>query len=93
LTEVVWAASALADLRLIRAYIQQFNPRAARDVAANLRALGDSLTTFPHRGRMVPRTSMRELVSNYPYIIRYRVAVDIVVILRVRHGARRPTNP
>ncbi len=37
---------------------------------------------------------MRELVTDYPYIIRYRVARDGTVrILRVRHMSRRPTNP
>jgi plasmid stabilization system protein ParE len=36
---------------------------------------------------------MRELVSVSPYIIRYQVIGDDVVILRVRHGARRPTSP
>ena len=35
---------------------------------------------------------MRELVSVHPYIIRYRIAGDDVVILRVRHTSRRPTN-
>jgi toxin ParE1/3/4 len=83
----------LADLGDIRAYIEQFNPRAAREVAASLRGFGDSLAAFPNRGRQVPGTTMRELISKYPYIIRYRVVADRVVILRVRHGARRPTNP
>jgi plasmid stabilization system protein ParE len=36
---------------------------------------------------------MRELISTYPYIIRYHIDGDKVVILRVRHTARRPTNP
>jgi plasmid stabilization system protein ParE len=36
---------------------------------------------------------MRELVTNYPYIIRYRVVGNTVRILRVRHMSRRPTNP
>jgi plasmid stabilization system protein ParE len=35
---------------------------------------------------------MREVMSSYPYIIRYRTAGDEVVILRVRHMARRPTK-
>jgi hypothetical protein len=31
---------------------------------------------------------------NFRYVIRYQVVVgDVVVILLVRHGARRPTNP
>jgi plasmid stabilization system protein ParE len=62
-------------------------------MADALFAAGDSLENFPHRGRPVPGTNSRELVSVCPYIIRYRVAGDDVVIQRVRHGARRPTNP
>lgn len=38
-------------------------------------------------------TNMRELISTYPYIIRYFIDGDTVVILRVRHTSRRPTNP
>jgi plasmid stabilization system protein ParE len=36
---------------------------------------------------------MRELVGHYPYIIRYHIDGNNVVILRVRHTSRRPTNP
>ena len=36
---------------------------------------------------------MRELLTNYPYIIRYRIVGSTVRILRVRHTARHPTNP
>jgi plasmid stabilization system protein ParE len=93
LSEVLWTEPALANLRAIRTYIEQFNPKAAREVAASLRALGDGLSHFPHRGRLVPGTTMRELVSTYPYIIRYLVDGDTVVILRVRHASRRPTTP
>lgn len=93
MNEVVWTEPALAHLAAIRAYIEQFNPRAAREVAASLKASGDSLGHFPHRGRPVPGTAMRELVSTYPYIIRYYMDGNNVVILRVRHTSRRPTNP
>lgn len=93
MNEVIWTEPALAHLEAIRAYIHQFNPRAAREVAASLKALGDSLKNFPHRGRPVSGTAMRELISTYPYIVRYLIDGDKVVILRVRHAARRPTNP
>jgi toxin ParE1/3/4 len=74
-------------------YVMEFNPRAAQQMADALLSAGDSLEQFPHRGRPVRGTGMRELVSVDPYIIRYEVDGDDVVILRVRHGARRPTNP
>jgi toxin ParE1/3/4 len=84
---------ALANLEAIRIYIEQFNPRAARLLADSLVTAGNSLALFPQRGRRVPGTDMRELVIADPYIIRYQVVGDVVVILRVRHSARRPTNP
>ena len=54
---------------------------------------GNALEHFPHRGRPVPGTDKRELVTAYPYIIRYRIVGNTVRILRVRHTARRQTDP
>jgi plasmid stabilization system protein ParE len=62
-------------------------------VADSLVEAGNSLAKFPHRGRPVPGTDMRQLVTAYPYFIRYQVVGDEVVILRIRHSARRPTDP
>ena len=67
MNKVVWSATALAHLRFIRAYIEQFNPRAAQALAEGLVAAGNSLVHFPHRGRIVPGTDARELVTAYPY--------------------------
>jgi len=36
---------------------------------------------------------MRELLSLNPYIVRYQVIGADVVVLPVRHAARRPTDP
>jgi plasmid stabilization system protein ParE len=69
-----------------------WSPAALREIARIL-AAGDSLENFPHRGRPVPGTPLRELTLPDPYIIRYRIAADHVRILRVRHGRRRPTTP
>ena len=62
-------------------------------MAEALLAAGDSLINFAYRGRPVPGTQMREMVSVSPYIIRYRIAGDEVIILRVRHSSRKPTTP
>lgn len=93
MTPVVWTFSALADIEGIRRYIENFNPYAARDMATRIIDTGNSLATFPDRGRRVPGTQLREIAITRPYIIRYRVDRDRVVILRVRHAARRPTRP
>lgn len=92
-SDVVWSDTALDQLEAIGEYIDQFNPKAAAQMAAHLIEAGNSLEIFPHRGRSVPSTAMRELViARYPYIIRYRVVGETVRILRIRHAARRPTN-
>jgi addiction module RelE/StbE family toxin len=93
LNTVIWSSAALEHLKAIRTYIAQFNPHAAQAVAAELIEAGNNLENFPHRGRAVPGSDKRELVTVYPYVIRYRVAGNVVRILRVRHTARRPTDP
>ena len=56
MTPVVWTFSALADVEGIRRYIGNFNPYAARDMAERIIEAGNSLATFPYRGRQVPGT-------------------------------------
>ena len=90
---VVWSPLALRQLDNIFDYLHALNPRAAAEVSAALVAAGESLATFSHRGRPVPQTDLRELVTAYPYIIRYQITRDRVRIVRVRHTARRPTQP
>jgi toxin ParE1/3/4 len=90
---VVWTAAATRGLSHAYEYLYDINPRAAEHLAASLFAAGDGLVNFAYRGRPVPQTNMREIVAVHPYIIRYRIEGETVLILRVRHSARRPTNP
>ena len=88
-SEGVWSDTAVDQLDAIGEYIDRFNPKTAAKVAAHLLWAGNSVETFPHRGRAVLGTAMRELVVvRYPYIIRYRVVEDPVRILRIRHTGR-----
>ncbi|HEU0156966.1 MAG TPA: type II toxin-antitoxin system RelE/ParE family toxin [Stellaceae bacterium] len=89
---VIWSPAALREIAQIYRYITQFNPLAAGRVVNAILTAGDSLESFPYRGRPIPGTHLREMTIVYPYIIRYRVAADHVRILRVRHGARRRTQ-
>lgn len=90
---VTWATAALDGIADVYDYLYEFNPRAAMQVAQTLLNTGNSLEHFPHRGRPVGTSDLRELVTSYPYIIRYRISGEAVVILRVRHGSRWPTDP
>jgi addiction module RelE/StbE family toxin len=91
--QVVWTFAALTDIQEIRRYIANFNPDAATAMAAKIIEIGDDLSNFPYRGRQVPDTDLRETALARPYIIRYRIEGNRVILLRVRHGRRRPTNP
>ncbi|WP_397399869.1 type II toxin-antitoxin system RelE/ParE family toxin [Phenylobacterium sp.] len=86
MVQVVWSFRALADLAAIQGHIHQFRPLAAQRMAQRLKLAGDSLAEHPERGR--PVGELRELATVSPYLIRYRVRLDVVQIVRIRHGAR-----
>ena len=89
MAEVVWTDRALANVEAIVSYIvSQHSPIAAQRLGQRLLATGDGLATEPERGRPIAR-GRRELTIVSPYLIRYRVTGDRVIILEVRHGARR----
>ena len=89
MAEVVWTDRALANIEAIASYIAVFSPIAAQRMALRLLAAGNALKTAPERGRSIAR-GRRELTIVPPYLIRYRVQGERVIILEVRHGARRP---
>ena len=85
---VRWTPRALSDLDGIRDYIAADRPLAAERMKRRLVEVSDRLTHFPARGRAVGAS--RELVVVRPYVIRYRITAEAVVILGVRHSRRRP---
>lgn len=85
---LIWAPRALVDLVEIQVYLNGFNPSAARRFFMMLKAAGDSLGSFPERGRPIGN-GRRELTIIRPYVIRYRVTDEDVRILSIRHGAQR----
>ena len=87
LCKIVWTDEAVGHLEAIVAYISAFNPAAASRFGERLIAVVDSLAEFPNRGRAVG-DGRREMTTVRPYVLRYRVEADRVIILRIRHGAR-----
>jgi plasmid stabilization system protein ParE len=87
LRRVVWTPEAAENLDSIVAYIEAFNPAAARRVGQRLVRLAESLAEFSERGRPAEE-GKREMTIVPPYVLRYFVADDRVLILRIRHGAR-----
>ena len=85
--KIVWTDEAIAHLEAIVAYISAFNPAAAVRLGEKLLAVADSLAEFSERGRDVGE-GRREMTTVWPYVLRYRVEGEAVIILRIRHGAR-----
>lgn len=83
---------AIANLIEIADYIREHNPQAARRVRAAIYESLQNLILFPHVGRRQKAESVRKLVTRkYPYLVYYTVdeAADEIVILNVKHPARR----
>ncbi|MES2336924.1 MAG: type II toxin-antitoxin system RelE/ParE family toxin [Pseudomonadota bacterium] len=91
MAKVIWPDQAIDDLEQISAYIKRFDPTAAKEIRIRLVRLGQSLAELPNRGRPAFGGS-RELTSVPPYVLRYVVENDSVVVVHIRHGRRRPVN-
>lgn len=89
MADVRWPARTLSELAEIVAYIERDNPIAAVKVRDRLLALGESLSYAPRRGRPLP-DGTRQIVTARPYVLRYRMVGQDVVIVGIRHSARRP---
>ncbi len=89
MAKVAWTDQAIADVVNIVAWISAERPRVAVRIAEKLFRAGYSLDQFPERGRTTS-LGRRELIVMAPYLIRYRVEGAHVIILEVRHAARKP---
>lgn len=90
--KIIWTDDAIAHLEAIVAYIATFNPAAARTLSERLIAVADSLAEFSERGRDAGG-GKREMTTVWPYVLRYRVEAERVIILRIRHGSRDEEKP
>ena len=95
-SQLIISDRATADLREIHQYIATDNPVGALSVSAELISAIDSLRQLPlrhpvYRGTRRPRHPVRRMPVP-PYLIYYRVDEprQVVEIVTVRHGARRP---
>ena len=87
---VVWTVRAARDLEEIYEYIARDKPSAAQRTSDRIGAAAESLASLPFRNRQLAGTDLRELViPSLPYILRYSIEEDRVLITAVKHGARR----
>jgi plasmid stabilization system protein ParE len=61
------------------------------EVNATIREIAADPTRFPrYEGRQLKPTVRRALVNRFPYVVSFEVVNDIIWILAVFHGHRRP---
>ena len=85
--KVIWSPLSLDRVTEIAKYIAEENKSAAIELVEHLFSRVDQLGKYPESGQVVPeldRSEIRQLVdSNYRIV--YRVEVDNIAILTVRH--------
>jgi toxin ParE1/3/4 len=88
--KVAWSSEALGMLDEIERFIARDNPQRAESFIERLLEKGDSIASFPEKGRIVPefsRSDLREiLVGNYRIV--YRATQTRIIILTVFEGHR-----
>jgi len=87
---LIWSPRALERVVEIGEYIAQEQPNAAARWVDEIFESVTRLRRFPKSGRMVPeklREDLREVLHG-AYRVIYRIDLDRVVILTVRHSRR-----
>jgi plasmid stabilization system protein ParE len=90
--KVEFSRLALAELEAILHYVAERSPLGAKRVADRMRRALDHIARHPKAAETVEqRPGVRRLpLMRYPYVIYYEVGRDVVTVLRILHGARRP---
>jgi addiction module RelE/StbE family toxin len=83
---VTWSPEAVRDVRSIHDYIEQFNPVAARRIAAELYSSTNILQHFPELGYRAVNDTREWIVGKY--VVVYETEPTATRILRVWHGAQ-----
>jgi len=91
---VRYTSRAFSDLTEIYGYVSVRNPAAAGKIVTTIRTAVEGLTVFPERGRGTDEPNVRVLLAGrFPYRIYYRVGSEEVLIIHIRHAARKDPEP
>ena len=88
--KILWTSTARFDLRRLRAWTERYSPTKASVQAQRIRKAIETLPGNPRLGHAISlpdggSEELRELILA-PYVIRYTVAPDHIVIIRLWHG-------
>lgn len=88
--KILWSRDALRDLEEAREFITKENAKAAKGMIERIQTLLESLSVHSKLGRVGRVKGTRELVViGTPFILPYVIDKQRIIILGVRHAARR----
>jgi addiction module RelE/StbE family toxin len=88
---VRYTETALAEVDQIFSYIAEHNRSAAVELRERIERTVEALAEIPEMAQVADEPGVRRMpISSYPYVIFYAVESDELVVLHIRHGARRP---
>jgi len=92
---VRYSPRAAVDLAVIADYLTERSPQGAQAVERAIRTTIALIADFPGCGRaLAQRRTVRVIpVTRYPFLIFYTVTEESVIVLHIRHAARRPVDP
>ncbi len=90
-----YSSRASRDLAEIGEYLTARSPGGALSVERRIRKTIKLISEFPGAGRgLDQRPAVRVLpIGRYPYLIFYTLRDTEIVVLYIRHGARKPVDP
>ncbi len=86
--KLIYAENAVVDLKRLRAFIAETNPKAAEKIGEELVTRIDALKIFPKMGWKVANAPDPEVIRDIAfgkYVVRYAVHAQVIAILRVWH--------
>jgi addiction module RelE/StbE family toxin len=88
--QVKWLRTAAKNLEDETNYLEEENPKVAKEFFVKVISTVNQLAKFPELGRVGRVFGTRELVIiGYPYIVPYRVNNNKIEVLRVFHTSRQ----
>ncbi len=90
LRRILWTSPARFDLRRLRVWTERHSPGKVQAQAQRIRKAVESLSGMPRLGRAIAvpdggEEELRELILP-PYVIRYLVEPERILIIRLWHG-------
>jgi plasmid stabilization system protein ParE len=92
--KIRYTPRARSDIEAIFAYIAKDNPQAALKVRRSILATIELVARHPYLGIKNARAPdlRSRLVPRYPYRVHYLKRGPEILVLHIRHTARRPGN-